>query len=202
MNNNEMYKELEQFFANSERTSIHPEQVGDITEGQTLGDRIRQIEHMQAPVDTFANLPTVTIDGAICLVKDDHIFHQYVLEIGTWIPLSSVNVRGISYFIQGEIQVDDNIVTFLVPNNLTLKNIKLYIGQAPLGLDLIVNISHNNTAIFNIDKPTILDGQTSGELMIPDIQAVAGDRLSLNVEQIGSTFTGMDLSVLITAEES
>jgi hypothetical protein len=61
----------------------------------------------------------------------------------------------------------------------------------PVGSDLILDVLKNGVSITPINKPTILDGETLSASIIPsDTESVAGDVLTVDILQVGSTQPG------------
>ncbi len=72
-------------------------------------------------------------------------------------------------------------------------------STAPTDDDIILDVDKNNVTVFTTqgNRTTIADGaKDSGTGTLPDItDFAAGDYLSVNVDQIGSTIAGSDLVV-------
>lgn len=90
---------------------------------------------------------------------------------------------------------------FPVGASCTVVGVRLAVGTAPTGADLIVDLNKNGTTIFTTqaNRPRITAGQSSGGPgSAPDVASLAaGDLLSLDVDQVGSTVAGADLTVVI-----
>jgi len=105
-----------------------------------------------------------------------------------------------SFTVPGTLAVANKIIQRLVERNITITEILLYADTAPDGADLVVDINRNGTTIFPTSpKPRVTDGSNSGStstIDLPDL--LKGDRLSLDIDQIGSsTGGGEDLMVTI-----
>jgi hypothetical protein len=83
----------------------------------------------------------------------------------------------------------------------TITGVRASVGTAPTGASLIIDINKNGTTIFTTqaNRPTIAAAaNTSGNVTNPDIAAVAaGEYLTVDIDQIGSTIAGADLTVQI-----
>lgn len=84
---------------------------------------------------------------------------------------------------------------------LTILSVRSSVGTAPTGAALIVDINVNGTTIFTTqaNRPTIaISGQTSGKVTNMDVTTIAdGSYFTVDVDQVGSTVTGSDLTVQI-----
>lgn len=80
-------------------------------------------------------------------------------------------------------------------------DVRAYAGTAPTGASMIVDVNKNGTTVFTTqaNRPTIAAAANASSTTKPDVTAVAaGDRLSVDVDQIGSTVAGSDLLVSVT----
>lgn len=87
-------------------------------------------------------------------------------------------------------------------NAATVLSVRASVGTAPTGSSLIVDVLKNGTTLWNVtpaNKPAIaISGFTSGAVANMDTTAIsAGDYLTLDITQIGSTIPGSDLVVTI-----
>lgn len=83
----------------------------------------------------------------------------------------------------------------------TIHGVLVTAGTAPTGASLILDVNKNGTTIFTTqaNRPTIADGSTSSSLAIPDVTAVAtNDKITVDIDQVGSSVAGSDLVVVIT----
>ena len=74
------------------------------------------------------------------------------------------------------------------------------IGTAPTGSDLICDVNLNGSTIFTTqaNRPTIPAGTNEGASGTPNItNAGPGDYLTVDVDQVGSTVQGSDLTIQI-----
>lgn len=83
----------------------------------------------------------------------------------------------------------------------TIVSVRATVNTAPTGSSIIVDINKNGVTIFTTqaNRPAIaIAGFTSGLVTNADINTlVAGDYLQVDVDQIGSTIAGSDLTVEI-----
>lgn len=94
-------------------------------------------------------------------------------------------------------------VTPILPANRTLTIVKAFaiVKTGPTGADLILDINKNGTSIWNstpANRVKITAGNTSGNQTSFDTTSLADeDSLTLDVDQVGSTVAGADLSVYL-----
>src|SRR4029077_12289402 len=81
----------------------------------------------------------------------------------------------------------------------TIDGILVTVGTAPTGSSIIVDINKNGTTLFSSGKPTIASGSTSsGSASVPSSpDLVDDDIITVDIDQIGSTTPGEDLTVEI-----
>lgn len=94
--------------------------------------------------------------------------------------------------------------TFKLPFTLAAEivSIQLAVATSPTGADLIVDVNKNGTTVFTTqaNRPTVPDGDANGvgAEAVPDVTSIAeGDYLSVDIDQVGSTVSGEDLTVVI-----
>ena len=90
----------------------------------------------------------------------------------------------------------------MAPFALTVEDVQLAVGTSPTDADLIVDVNKSGTTIFTTqgNRPTVPDGDADGigAAATPDVTAVAaGDYLTVDIDQIGSTIAGGFLTVVV-----
>lgn len=106
----------------------------------------------------------------------------------------------IVFGIPGDAYVTTKIAEVLIPRSGTISKVKIYANTAPTGASLIVDIDKNGVTIFTTqgNRPEIAIGQNADDSGAPDVTAVSeGDRISVNIDQVGSTIPGGDF-LLVT----
>lgn len=87
--------------------------------------------------------------------------------------------------------------------SLTIVAIRATVTTAPTGATVIVDVNKNGTTIFTTqgNRPTVaISGFTSGKVSNMDVTSLAdGDYLTIDLDQIGSTVPGADLTVQVWA---
>jgi hypothetical protein len=86
-------------------------------------------------------------------------------------------------------------------STLVIKSVRASAGAAPAGASVIVDINVDGTTIFSTqaNRPTIAaSGVTSGKVTNMNTTNVAdGSYFSVDIDQVGSTYPGADLTVQI-----
>jgi hypothetical protein len=99
----------------------------------------------------------------------------------------------------------DKAPTILAPCALTITKVKLVVKTAPTGAAIIVDVNKNGTTIFTTqgNRPQIAIGETTGDSGTPDVTSLAeGDKITVDIDQIGSTIAGADLTIEVVSEQS
>lgn len=93
--------------------------------------------------------------------------------------------------------------TLIIPKALTITKAYLYVKTVNTGASLIVDINKNGTSIWNATQANRLtlaaadaDGKTT-QSSFDTTSLAEEDLLTLDVDQVGSTIAGADLTVLI-----
>lgn len=104
------------------------------------------------------------------------------------------------WYLAGAISTGtDYSAAYVVSCNLTIVQGYLYCKTAPTGDDLIVDINKNGTSVFST-PPQINDGATSGSATSSTALA-SGDVLTVDIDQVGSTIAGADLTIHLRVEQ-
>ena len=87
----------------------------------------------------------------------------------------------------------------IVHRSLTIVKAYVAIKTGPTGADLIIDINKNGTSIWNstpANRLKIVAGATSGnEISFDTTALIEGDILTIDIDQIGSTVGGADLTI-------
>lgn len=111
--------------------------------------------------------------------------------------------KGIAFYIDGELEVGTNAMSFVVPMDLTVTGGKLAVSTAPTDASLICDINKNGTTLWTTqgNRPTIAAAGSSASITAPDVTSLAqGDVISLDIDQVGSTIAGANLSLTLYCE--
>ena len=118
--------------------------------------------------------------------------------------LQTANItKLLPYSYTGSLAV--SVGTFRLYNDMgatwTISGVRASVGVAPVGSSIIVDINKNGTTIFTTqaNRPAIAAAaNTSGNVTNMDVTTVAaGEYLTIDIDQIGSTTAGSDLTVQI-----
>lgn len=108
----------------------------------------------------------------------------------------------ITYAKAGNASVTTGKLRYRFPFAATIVGVSLAVNTAPTGSDIIVDVNKNGTTIFTTqaNRPRILAGAfgTASEVTNMNITSIAaGDYITIDIDQVGSTITGADLSVFV-----
>lgn len=112
--------------------------------------------------------------------------------------------KGMVFTVTGSLTTGTSVSPLLISTGtLTITKVYVNVKTAPTGASLIIDINKNGTSIWNAtqaNRATITSGNTSGSQTSFDTVALAeGDVITLDIDQIGSTVSGADLTVTIKA---
>ena len=82
----------------------------------------------------------------------------------------------------------------------TISNVTISGGTAPTGSSLIADVNKNGTTIFTTqaNRPTLAAGSNYDGSSVPDVTSLsAGDYISVDCDQIGSTTPGSDIVITV-----
>jgi predicted RNA-binding protein with TRAM domain len=91
-------------------------------------------------------------------------------------------------------------VRFRFPVAAVIESVASTVGTAPTGAALLVDVNKNGTTIFTTqgNRPSIATSGFASSDAVPDVTAIAaGDYLTVDVDQVGSSVAGSDLCVIV-----
>lgn len=103
------------------------------------------------------------------------------------------------FAVAGGLSVKAYPLRWYVPQTMTITSVRASVGTPSTGASIIVDLNKNGTTIFTTqaNRPTIAAGSNTAT-STPDITSLtAGDYLTVDVDQIGSTVSGEDLTVQV-----
>lgn len=107
---------------------------------------------------------------------------------------------GYSFFIPGAAVVGASQAGVLVPVAGTIQYVKVYSTTAPTVQALIVDIHLNGTTIFTTqtNRPQVAATANAATSGVAEVTALAaGDRLTVDVDQVGTVTGGAPLLVTV-----
>ena len=114
---------------------------------------------------------------------------------------------GDKYFtltVSGDLTADPGLLRLynLTGAALTISKVHLAVNTAPTGATILVDVNENGTTIFTTpaNRPSIAISAFTGEsTTIEDASWADGNYLQADVDQIGSTIAGADLTITVVA---
>lgn len=111
-----------------------------------------------------------------------------------------------SFFKTGTLTITTGTQRLPIDGTYTIVGTRLMVGTAPTGSSLIVDVNKNGTTIYTTqgNRPTIADGANAGGPgTAPDVSALAaGDYLTVDIDQVGSSVAGSDLTVSVIVSKT
>lgn len=195
-----------------------------IRETRVAVDERQQREHYWGNGDTNSNhglhkegsavayyastAPTKRPDGVDSLTSLDEgrLFYNsstgilYVYSGSAWVGVLKAYVR---CSVQYTLSIGTNVLPpIILPRACTVTKVSVRVGTAPTGASLIIDLNKNgsNSIFDGVTRPTITAGSnddsvTSFHATYSDL--AADDYLTLDIDQVGSSTSGSNLSVSI-----
>lgn len=118
--------------------------------------------------------------------------------------IGPIGQRYYAFTVAGDLTVDPGAVRFynLTGRALTIHKVHIAVNTAPTGATIIVDVNENGTTIFATqgNRPAITISEFTAEsTTIDDTSWASENYLTVDVDQIGSTIVGADLTVTIIA---
>ncbi len=121
-----------------------------------------------------------------------------------WDTLDAVGGGGAGMALFGQagaLVTQVGVARFLFPFNATLIGAVAAVATAPTGATILVDVNLNGTTIFSTqgNRPTIAVATSATTTQpTPNTTSVStGDYLTIDVDQVGSTIAGSDLTVQV-----
>lgn len=132
-----------------------------------------------------------------------------ILENGSRGPKGDPGINGIGFTVQtftapGTLAVYTGKSRWYAPSAFDIESITVSCGTPPTGSSLVVDININGASIFTnpANRPAIFENNFFALSVEPDTTVVLqNEYLTVDIDQIGSTFAGSDLVVVIQLSE-
>lgn len=140
--------------------------------------------------------------GLLYFATDDNGGTLYRSTGSSWVQVAAaVNLFEFATLSQGgTLSVKTGASRFYVESSYTIVGVRVAVGTAPTDASIIVDVNKNGTTIFTTqgNRPTIAASSNTATANNPDVTSlVAGDYLSVDIDQVGSTVAGSDLTVQV-----
>ena len=143
------------------------------------------------PIGDGTHVPVVTIDAK-----------------GRVTALTSTAITGgggsglglLPFQVPGALATQTGVAQVPVPATATIGDVTARAATQPTGASIKVDVNKNGTTIFTTqaNRPTIAVSTNASGQAVPDITSLAaGDYLTVDIDQVGSTIAGSDLVVVI-----
>jgi hypothetical protein len=126
--------------------------------------------------------------------------NPYIIDVPT--PTPPAADQDLATFTRTDVlTVGTGVVRFRFPFAVTILGVSAAVDTAPTGSSIILDVNRNGTTIFTTqaNRPEITIGAfDSGAEDVPDVTAVAaGQYLTVDRDQVGSTIAGAELTVFV-----
>lgn len=125
-----------------------------------------------------------------------------IVALGTIIPTSTLP-RNVVFTVDGTLQAVANPLRFYntMVGSQSISKVHLAVNTPPTGQPIIVDVHKNGTTIFTnqANRPQIATGSYTGQTTSIDVAAwTPGDYLTTEIDQVGSSVVGSDLTVTLS----
>lgn len=148
-----------------------------------------------ASLQKFLPLATVVTSNGLMTVTDERPSVLYA--VGPVDPAAKAFPMAPSVFLGGTLSVGVAVQEWAAPLAFTLRSATGRVRVAPAGAALIVDLRINGASIFasQSEMVNIAAGSQQDVSAVKNAAVAAGDVLTLEIEQVGSTTAGSDLTV-------
>jgi hypothetical protein len=124
---------------------------------------------------------------------------------GTPTTLEASHISEWQVFLAGNQSTGTKKAQYLVPYAGTIVDVRAYADTAPATQSIVLDLMQNGTTMFSTtgNRPTIAASGHASTTTLPDVVAVAaGDRLRLDVIQVGTGTVGADLTFTVSIKRA
>ena len=151
------------------------------------------------------SVPGNNLDGfEFGSARDTNLYRSAANTLKSDDTFSAADVIGhldtITFSKTGELATGTGTMRWYADNSYTIVEVRASVGTAPTGASVIVDVNKNGTTIFSTqgNRPTIAVSTNTDGSNVPDVTTLAdGDYFSVDIDQIGSTVKGSDLTVQV-----
>jgi hypothetical protein len=111
-----------------------------------------------------------------------------------------VPIEAYTFSVTGVVAVATGKSRIYLEGDYVVETVRAAVNTGPTGAALVVDVNKNGTTIYTdqSDRPSITAGTNSATGNEPAVTALAaGDYLTVDVDQAGSTAAGSDLTVTV-----
>lgn len=106
----------------------------------------------------------------------------------------------LTWNVAGTLTTQTGVAQIPIPASATIGDVTIRAATAPTGASIKVDVNKNGTTVFTTqaNRPTIAVSTNASSAAVPDVAALAaGDYLTVDIDQVGSTIAGADLVVVL-----
>ena len=124
---------------------------------------------------------------------------QLLLSQGTSAPVWRDATSSMIWYIDGTLATGTNQgATVTMPFGFTVTGIDLKVKTAPTGASLIIDLNDGGSTIFSTNAEIDASATTEdGNQVFSDTYLAAGSEITLDIDQVGSTIAGANLTVIL-----
>lgn len=152
-------------------------------------------------------MPTLPVYSSTPSNPSSGLRRLYAKAAGIFTLDSSGNERNLmpvechDFAVKGALTVQVGTGRIYFRDSCVIESVTIGVNTAPTGSTLIVDVNKNGTSIYattQANRPAIAISAFTANGGTPDTTAIAsGDYISCDIDQIGSTVAGSDLTVSI-----
>lgn len=124
----------------------------------------------------------------------------YELDSGGVERLLTHAIEAYTFAITGTLSVVTGKSRIYLEGNYTVETIRASVNTAPTGATILVDVNKNGTTLYTTQsaRPTIATSGFTANGNSPAVTTfAAGDYLTVDIDQVGSTIVGSDLTVVV-----
>ena len=184
-------------------------EMGSISKGKTWADNENiTYTDLNGNFDTIynefnGNIDNANIDSSAAISESKIAFSTSTGHDHDGVDSKAIP-KGLVFTVTGTLTTGTSVAPLLIATGtLTISKVYVNCKTAPTGASILVDINKNGTSIWNTtqaNRAAITAGNTSGTQTSFDTTSLTeGDVLTVDIDQVGSSVAGADLTITIKA---
>jgi len=153
-------------------------------------------------LDSATDFTATDVEGALAEIQSDNEAHVVAADPHTGYVKETERLFLADFSKAGVLTTGTGTFRWYNDSGVTLtfREVRISAGTAPTGAAILVDVNNNGTTVFSTqsNRPTIaISGNTGTTTTFNDTTIADGEYLTIDIDQIGSTIAGSDLTVQV-----
>ncbi len=111
------------------------------------------------------------------------------------LPAGTAVTQYVNSIVAGTLQLVTGVNRWYAPTTIAFTRLEMFVSTPATGADIIINVNKNGTSVGSYTLPA---GTYYHDIGVINIAVAAGDYLTYDITQIGSSTPGSDLQIRLS----